>query len=534
MTKSQTAAAPSNFLSASPGAAVSLQVHAHFYYFSTSQTPFRLSFVLTVDIGTTSAKVLIVSDTGKVVASAQEFYPTLFPQPGFAVQDPKVVTDGILKIIRKARDQFNGRIEAIGVSSAMHSLMAIDAKQSPLTPLILWSDMRSTEQAKRLKRSDAGSSVYEATGTPIHPSSPLCKLMWIRENEPELIGKTWKFISIKEYLFLVLCGRFHVDHSVASSTGLFDVHKLNWSDEALSLASITADKLSACVSAYDNSLRLTNEMATSLGLDADTPIVPCASDGCLAHLGSNAMDKGKISVTIGTSGAVRMASKRYAPDPQRRIFNYRLDEETFISGGATNNGTVLLNWFCNNFYSGKTTDIVGFSETAASVEAGAGGLLFLPYVFGERAPHYNPDLRGVFFGLAQHHTQTHLMRALLEGICLEIRSIVESVEQSIDTVTEVLASGGFVRSRHWLQIMADVLQKPITIHDVHDASSLGAAMMAFRSVGQKVAFEGSGNKLVFEPDLRLRGLYEDLYGIFSRSTRALEAEFSGIVKLQQS
>jgi gluconokinase len=492
-----------------------------------------LSFVLTIDIGTTSAKVLIVSDTGKVVASAQEFYQTHFPQPGFAVQDPEVVTSGILKIIRQAKDQFNGRVEAIGVSSAMHSLMAIDIKGVPLTPLILWSDMRSTEQAKKLQQSDVGRSIYESTGTPIHPSSPLCKLMWICEHEPQLIKKTWKFLSIKEYLFHVLCGKFHVDHSIASATGLFDVHKLKWSEEALGVAGINADKLSSCVSGYDNSLRLTSEMAKKLGLDIDTPIAPGASDGCLAHLGSNAMEKGRISVTVGTSGAVRMASNSYSPDPHRRIFNYRLDEETFISGGATNNGTVLLNWFCNNFYAGKTTDIVEFARTAAAAEPGGSGLLFLPYVFGERAPHYNPDLRGVFFGLAQHHTQAHLMRALLEGICLEIRSIVESVEQSIDTVTEVFASGGFVRSQQWLQIMADVLQKSVTIHDVNDASSLGAAMMAFRSLGRKVTFQGSGKKMIYEPDKRLEGLYDDLYGIFSRSTRALEAEFSGIVKLQQ-
>lgn len=492
------------------------------------------SFVLTIDIGTTSAKVLIVSDTGKVVASAQEFYPTHFPHPGFAVQDPKVVTDGIVKIIRQAKGQFNGKIDAIGVSSAMHSLMAIDAKGNPLTPLILWSDMRSTGQAKQLQGSEIGKEVYKITGTPIHPMSPLCKLMWIREHEPDLIARTWKFISIKEYLFLVLCGKFHVDHSVASSSGLFDVHRLKWSEQALDIAGITSDKLSDCVSAYNNTLRLRKDLAVSLGLDADMPVVPGASDGCLAHLGSNAMEKGRLSLTVGTSGAVRMASKNYSPDPHCRLFNYRLDEDTFIAGGATNNGTVLLNWFCSNFYSGKSTDIVDFVKIASETEPGGGGLLFLPYVFGERAPHYNPDLRGVFFGLAQHHTQPHLMRALIEGICLEIRSIVESIEQSIDHVSGILASGGFVRSSHWLQIMANVLQKEITVNDVNDASSLGAAMVAFKSIGRNAVFEGSGKKMVFDPDTSLRPLYDDLYGIFGRTTRTLAPEFSEIVKLQRS
>lgn len=500
-------------------------------------------FVLTIDIGTTSAKVLIVSHSGDVIVSSQEFYPTDFPQPGFAVQDPDLVVNGVLKIIRAATDQFassprhlvtsSPRIEGIGVSSAMHSLMAIDSNNKPLTPLILWSDMRSTGQAKQLQKSVAGAEIYQKTGTPIHPSSPLCKLMWMREKTPDLIKKASKFISIKEYLFLILCGETLVDYSVASSSGLFDVHKLDWCEQALDVAGIKSDKLSVCVSPYNQKLRITNPLAKSLGLESSIPIVPGASDGCLAHLGSNAMEKGRLSLTIGTSGAVRMASKTYAPDPKQRTFNYRLDEHTFISGGATNNGTVLLNWFCKNFYSGSSS-VVDFAKVASTADPGAGGLVFLPFVFGERAPHYNPDLRGVFFGLAQHHTQAHLMRALIEGICLEVRSIVESIEESIEQVTGILASGGFVRSPEWLQMMANVLQKSITLHDVNDASSLGAALVAFRSLGIETSFDGSETKQVFEPDSSLLPLYDDLYGVFSRSTQLLEKEFSNIVRLQHS
>lgn len=502
-----------------------------------------MSFVLTIDIGTTSAKVLIVSEQGKVVATAQEFYPTSFPQPGFAVQDPKVVMDGILKIVGEAvaRFKFSHKnlvtasplVDAIGISSAMHSLMAVDKNGSPITPLILWSDMRSAEQARVLKESEQGKEIYNATGTPIHPMSPLCKLMWMREHDPATISKAFKFISIKEYLLFVLCGEFAVDYSVASSTGMFDVHELKWSSKALSVAGITEDRLSKCVSPYDNTLRMKKEVASALGLNEDIPIIPGASDGCAAHLGSNAMAKGRLSLTIGTSGAVRIASESCSPDPHQRIFNYRLDERTFISGGATNNGTVLLNWFCNNFYPHKA-DLVEFTEVAMKTEPGAGGLIFLPYVFGERAPYYNPDLRGSFFGLAQHHTQAHMMRALLEGICFEVRSIVESIEESIEPVTEILASGGFVRSTAWLQLMANVLNKKIVLHDVNDASSLGAAIIAFRGIGKEVFFDGSEQKKIFEPEPLSIPLYGDMYGIFSRSTQALQKEFSRIVRLQQS
>ncbi|MEJ0030271.1 MAG: FGGY family carbohydrate kinase [Bacteroidota bacterium] len=170
----------------------------------------------------------------------------------------------------------------------------------------------------------------------------------------------------------MLCGETLVDYSVASSSGLFDVHKLDWCEQALDVAGIKSDKLSVCVSPYNQKLRITNPLAKSLGLESSIPIVPGASDGCLAHLGSNAMEKGRLSLTIGTSGAVRMASKTYAPDPKQRTFNYRLDEHTFISGGATNNGTVLLNWFCKNFYSGSSS-VVDFAKVASTADPGAGG-----------------------------------------------------------------------------------------------------------------------------------------------------------------
>ncbi len=493
-----------------------------------------MSFVLTVDIGTTSAKALIFSTKGEVKASAQEFYPTIFPQPGFAVQDPDVVVNGILTIIRKVRQQFSGKLSAVGLSSAMHSLMAVDQKCKPLTPLILWSDMRSATQAKKLAATALGDSIYRATGTPIHPMSPLCKLMWFGEHEPALLRTAWKFISIKEYLLWKMCGEMVVDYSVASSSGLFDIYQLDWSSLALDAAGIDRSKLNSCVSPYDRSLHTSKEMASWLGIDQETPIIPGASDGCLAHLGSNAMGPGKLSVTIGTSGAVRMASSEVSHDPQRRIFNYRLDDRSFISGGATNNGTVLLSWFADKFCDGNFKDITAFAAAAAPIDAGANGLLFLPYVLGERAPHYNPDLRGVFFGLAQHHTRAHMMRSLLEGICLEVRSIVESVEQTIGPANEILASGGFVRSPFWIQLMANVLQKTIRLQDVNDASSLGAALMAFRAVGVPADFTNEADDRVFEPDAASNDLYDDLYRIFNRTTTVLETEFEAIVRLQQS
>lgn len=472
---------------------------------------------------------MVVSSSGDVVASSQAFYPTYFKVPGYAEQDPVEVLNGIRTMLVQLKDKHTVRVEAIGISSAMHSLMAIDAKGNPLTPLILWSDLRSADIARQLKTTPLGNQIYHETGTAIHPMSPLCKLAWLRDHQPDVFMSAYKFISIKEFVLFHFCDTLLVDYSVASSAGLFDVNKLKWSKAALDFASIDESRLSECVSPHHSSTRLTAAVAKEFGLPSDIKIVMGASDGCLAHLGSHAMGKGQLSLTIGTSGAVRVASDTYLHDKAERLFNYRLDEHKFIAGGATNNGTVLLSWFTSNFCDNAKIDLKTFVQEAMKQPAGCEGLIFLPYVFGERAPYYNPDLRGAFVGLGQHHNRQHMMRALLEGICFEIRSIVASIEPAIGQINHIFASGGFVRSELWLQLMANVLGKTITLSDVNDASSLGAAMMAFESLGVSADFEKPGDDRSFSPEPAAASLYNDLSSVFLEVTGSLTPAFSKLV-----
>jgi gluconokinase len=490
-----------------------------------------LTNVLTVDIGTTSAKVLLVSPDGEVSYSNQTFYPTSFPLPGWAEQDASVILRAVNKLVTECASVHSRRIDAISFSCAMHSIMAVSVEGQPLTSLMIWSDLRSAAIAMDLRQTPLGASLQEETGTPVHPMSPLCKLLWLRRNEAALFQRASKFVSIKEYIIWNWCGEWIVDYSVASATGLLDVRKLQWSEAAIDLTGIGPDRLSTCVSPYHRST-LKDSVAATLGLRAGIKLVAGASDGCLAHLASDAGDEGDVSLTIGTSGAVRKMTTRAAVDPDGRLFNYRLDEDRFITGGATNNGTVVIDWFKKNFYNAADTSMDQFVSSAESVPPGSGGLIFLPFVFGERSPYYNPDFRGMLFGLAQHHNISHMSRSVLEGICFEMRTLVEAVANIIPPVGQVIASGGFIRSPIWVQMLADILGREVIVRDINDASSMGAAMMGFRALGVEYSFNRGGGEKRYIPSSSHVQTYQSTYSIFMRLADHLSEEFSEIAALQ--
>ena len=482
-------------------------------------------FILAIDIGTTSTKGLAVTPSGAVFASFSKGYPTHYPKPGFAEQDPEVIFQTVVEVIQTTALKVGNSKSLLGVSfsCAMHSIMAVDNLGKPLTQLIIWADMRSTLQADALKLKPESSSIYHQSGTPIHPMSPLCKLVWMKEEQPELFSSTHKFISIKEYIFFKLFGEYKVDYSIASATGLFDTNNLVWSSEALREAGVNSTKLSQTVSPYSQFKSLQPELAAKLGVQSNTPFIIGASDGCLANLGSDAMDEGDMSITIGTSGAVRMVSREYKKDEQQRIFNYRLDEHVFIVGGATNNGAVLLSWFAENIekvkHDAKAFDVDAFSITDTE------GLIFLPYVLGERAPIYDAYAKGVFFGVGIHHKTAHFKRAILEGICFEIQSIAQAVEESVGPVKHVIASGGFTKSDLWVQLMADVLGKTVEVDSRSDASAMGAAIMGFKALGLTYTPLSDKKPKIFIPHETSHQRYLKAFELFKSLYRNLKTDF---------
>jgi len=447
-----------------------------------------MKYIIGVDIGTSGTKAIAFNTDGGILYSAYVSYTAITPHPGENEIDPGVLLEAAIKTISRVIKNTEAKTELFGIafSCAMHSLVAIDKNGMPLTNVITWADLRSKEYAAKARSTAIGKEIYEHTGTPIHPMSPLFKLMWMKDNQPDIFSKAYKFISIKEYIWFHLFGKFQVDYSIASGTGLFDILTFQWYKAALHMAGITEAHLSEPVSPLHIEKEIVKKYKSRMRLTTATPFIIGGSDGCLANLGSGALFPGEIALTIGTSGAVRMTSPKPKYDPLGRIFNYILTDQLYVSGGPVNNGGNAVKWYVENFMrksaAGKK-DFSTFVQEAADIPAGSDGLIFLPYLLGERAPVWDANARGVFFGILSNHTSRHFLRAVMEGISLSLYQIGLSVEQTIGPIEKIYASGGFINSTLWLQMIADIFNKNVYVMNVADASAIGAAMLGLYALG---------------------------------------------------
>ncbi len=496
-----------------------------------------LPFILAIDIGTTSTKAIAVTATGKVLATHTVAYPTYYPKPEHSEQNPLEILQAVKICISKTHEECRiHQLLGLSFSAAMHSLMATDSAGTPLSSLIIWSDMRSTEQADDLISRGVAYKIYDATGTAIHPMSPLCKLMWWRKYQPELINKTFKFLSIKDYILHYFTGQWLTDYSVASASGLFNIRLKQWNEDSLKEAGITTHQLPTPVPTTQVITSIKNEVCDELKFPYNLKIIPGASDGCLANLGTNSIHLNELSLTIGTSGAVRRIVTGPKSDPEQRIFNYVLTDNRVVIGGATNNGAVLLQWFERIF--GKQTgsnSIYEDVEKACQKDSTSNGPIFLPYILGERAPIYDSLARGVFFGLNIQHEPIHLLRSLIEGICFSLLSIANSLKEVSGDYEVIFASGGFIRSSGWVQLLADIFGKQVKVVAQDDASAIGAARLAFEALGiEEKFFEKQNEEVIYYPNPKVYESYQKKFEIFLSLYRNLKQDFYNLSKLERS
>ncbi|MES3017810.1 MAG: gluconokinase [Bacteroidota bacterium] len=476
-----------------------------------------MDYVLGIDIGTGSTKVVAVNLASEPIAAAQHHYPTYSPRPGFSEQDPELIWQAVRRGIKDIVAKLHDSPLAACFSSAMHSLIPVDENGFRLTDMITWADSRSDAIASRLKTSPQATHIYESSGMPLHAMSPLCKIIWLKENMPEVFKQTYKFISIKEYIWFKLFDEYVVDHSIASASGMLDISSRAWSPELIALAGITVGQLSQPVSTLYSSARKHSLYDI---LDKETSFVIGASDGCLANLGSFATRMGIAAVTIGTSGAVRIASDKPIFNKQAMTFSYCLDENLFICGGPVNNGGNVLQWLLTNFLSKPVNEenIEWVFNLATQVSPGADGLIFLPYINGERAPIWDAKSSGAFIGIRSVHTQAHFCRAALEGVCYALNDVLLAIETGSEHIVQINVSGGFVNSPMWMRLLADITGKRLALMQTEDASAVGAAFMAIKFLGSNGAKypekPESDRPLFIEPDPKKRKLYDASFLIF--------------------
>lgn len=434
-----------------------------------------------VDIGTTNIKAVAVNEAGTPVATAERRTETFAPQPGWSEQDPEVIWQKVLSVMQEVFEHANVTaqgepMQGLIFSSAMHGLIAVDQQGNPLTQAWLWSDLRADAIARQLRDSETGQAVYQRTGVPIHPMSPLCKVLWMLEHQPEIYRAAYKFLDIKSFVWHRLTGQFAVDVSCGSATGFMNIENNAWDAGALALAGIGVEKLPGLVATTHLAVvKQLPDVENSSPLQA----IIGASDGALANLGSGATAPGQAAVTIGTSAAIRTVSHQPFMDPAMRTFCYRLDVDRCILGGASNNGTNALEWLRSTVFRSELSP-AQFAEQAASVPPGADGLLFLPYLQGERAPLWDATASGAFYGLTSRHSQAYFVRAVMEGVLYNLKLIADALQQHIP-VEVLYASGGFSQNAMWVQMLADVFEMPVVVDERGaDASVLGAIRLGYQ------------------------------------------------------
>lgn len=505
-----------------------------------------MNYLIGVDVGTTSTKAVLYDQHAKVLGQAKKGYPLYRDASGMAEQDPDQLVNAVEKVIQEAASQadlVSGKLLAVSFSSANQSVILLDENHQPLTRVMTWADTRAKKVAAELRRSPEGKQIYVKTGTPIHPMSPLTKLMWLQKANSEKWAKTKYVADIKSYIFLKLFGVFKVDISIASCTGMLNINTGDWDDQALKIAGVSASQLPEIVGGTTQEIGLTKGAQDKMKIDKDTPFIYGAFDGALSNLGVGATKRNTVAITIGTSAAVRVATDQPVIDPQQRLFCYAIDTGMWLVGGPLNNGGDVFQWAVEhlvdaNAVKNEDTDPYTLAnEVIAGVPAGAHGLIFNPYLGGERAPLWDANARASFFGLSQLHTRADMLRAVMEGINMNINSVYKAVIDLVGQPGSVTATGGFAQSAVWKQMLADILDCPVEIPDSFESGCLGAITMAMKSLGMINSLDAVqnfiGSKEKHEPNAQNVAVYQKYQPVFEQVADLLSPAYGRIADLQQ-
>ena len=447
-------------------------------------------YLLGIDIGTSSTKVLLLQADGSIVDAIDRVYDFEIPQNGWTEQDPALwwnaVKQIIPELIKKHRIKPHD-IKAIGIAGQMHSLVMLDRDGKVLRKAILWNDQRTEKQVNEINNLVGAKRHIELTSNPPLTGFTAPKILWVRENEPELFSKCHKILLPKDYIRYKLTGKYVSDVSDASGMGLLNVRERTWSKEILEDLEIDPELLPDLVESVEISGYLTEQVASELSLIPGIPVVGGAGDNAAAAIGVGVIKDGTGFTTIGTSGVVFVHSSEPSTDAEGRVHTFcsAVPNEWHLMGVTLAAGS-SLQWFRNRFCQAEQeiadqrgVDVYQvMDEMAESVQPGSDKLLFLPYLSGERTPHLDPNARGVFFGLSTIHEKAHLIRSVLEGVAFSLNDCLSVLrELNVDAELMMLTGGG-AASPLWQKIIADIFDCTMNTCKSNQGPSLGAAILA--------------------------------------------------------
>jgi xylulokinase len=496
-------------------------------------------YILAHDLGTTGNKASLFDSQGKVCASSFFGYSTDYPRPNWVEQNPEDWWQAVCTSTRQLLETAHitaSEIVCVSFSGQMMGCVAVDRRVNPLRSAIIWADTRASSEAQTLIDQVGMEPAYRITGHRASPSYSGEKMMWIRHNQPAIFKKTHKFLQAKDFIVARLTGHFATDYSDASGTNLYDLKTHLWSSQMLEAADLDESLLPDLHASTDVVGKITSEAARSTGLLEGTPVVIGGGDGSCAAAGAGVVSDGSAYNYIGSSSWIGIATCEPVFDPEMRTFTFaHLVPNMFTPTGTMQAAGGSYQWLRDNFClpEKEAATQLGINPyelmnlQVLKSEPGAKGLLFFPYLLGERSPRWNPDARGVFFGLSMSHTRADLIRATLEGITFNLRVILEAFQQQGVEIPAMRVIGGGASGSVWRQIMADIygvpVQRPALLAE---ATSFGAALAGGIGVGMYPGFHLAEELTPIVdtalPTQELKPAYDRLYKIFNRAYQAFE------------
>jgi xylulokinase len=446
-----------------------------------------------IDVGTTGCRTILFNLEGKEISRHYEEWSSIFPSPVMVEQDANHWWSAVKTTIQGAIKKGNVKPEdiiSVSITNQRETIVPVDKNGKPLHNALVWQDRRTTAQCEQIRQKLGIEKVYNTTGLTTDPYFSSSKIMWIKENKPEIYQNAHKFLLVADYILFKLTGKFATDYSNASRTMLFDIRKLKWSDEMASGMGLDIDKMPEAV---PSGQVIGNVISEDSGLAKSTKVIAGAGDQQCAALGVGVVKPGRIKCTTGTGSFILAYLDEPKFDPERRVLcscaavpgKYVQEASIFTTGS-------VLRWARDNFaiqecQSAKQSNIDPYdlmTEKAKNSKIGAKGLILVPHFVGAGAPHWNPYARGIMFGLALGHTTADIYRAIMEGVCYEVKKSVKVFQQLGVQIAEMRITGGGSRSELWNQIMADVLGIKCGRGEMEESTAVGAAILAAYGAGE--------------------------------------------------
>lgn len=496
------------------------------------------AILIGLDVGTSGVRVLATDPEGQLLAQAVREYPLAIPRPGWTEQDPHHWWNGTVEALRAVTTQLGARaraIAAVGLTGQMHGSVFLDGRGEVVRPALLWNDQRTISECDEIHRRVGLDRMMAITGNPALPGFTAPKILWLRNHEPEHFARTERVVLPKDYIRYRLTGAVATDMADGSGMVLMDLAGRRWSDEVLGALDLPAGLLPDLYEGTEITGRVTAAGAAATGLPEGTPVVAGGGDQAAGAVGLGLVTEGRISCSIGTSGVVFAACDRPLVHPEGRLhaFCHAVPGRWHVMGVMLS-AAGSFRWLRDTLFPGRSYDEL--TAMAEGVAPGAEGLLFLPYLTGERTPHMDPYARGAFLGLGLHHTPGHIVRAVLEGITLGLADSLDLIRSLGVAVPEVRLTGGGARSPLWRAMLAAAFGAPVVQMAVDEGPAFGAAILA--AVGARVypdcdsachaMVRTGGSATASDPVLAERyGRLHGLYGQAYRQAKPLFPQLSG-------